>query len=229
MSTSASALAGQTSVQTGFFDSTIGKKAVMAVTGFILFGFVIGHMIGNLQVYQGPAKLDGYAHTLRSLPALLWGARIVLLMSVILHIISAIQLALLNQKARPEAYVKKKSIGSTYASRTMMWSGPMLGAFIVYHLLHFTTGQAHPDFRGEEVYRNVMIGFQNIPASVAYIVAILMLGTHLYHGVWSMFQSVGIHHPRYTPWLKRFAAVASAALVAGNISIPVSVMLGILK
>jgi succinate dehydrogenase / fumarate reductase cytochrome b subunit len=229
MSSASNAIAGPSSVSTGFLQSTIGKKVVMAVTGVILFGYVIVHMIGNLQIYQGAAKLDAYAHTLKGIPALLWGVRTLLLVSVILHIITAIQLTLLKQRARPSGYVKWKSRDSSYASRTMMWSGPLLAAFVVYHLLHFTTGQAHPDFRDAEVYRNVIIGFQNIPAAIAYIIAMLMLGLHLYHGAWSMFQSVGIHHPRYTPWLKRFAAIAAIALMVGNISIPVSVMLGILR
>lgn len=229
MSSAASALASQSSIKTGFLDSTIGKKIVMAVTGFILFGFTVGHMVGNLQIYQGPEKINAYAHTLKSLPPLLWGTRITLLVSVLLHVTMAIQLTLLKQKARPVAYVRKKSIASSYASRTMMWSGPILGAFIVYHLLHFTTGQAHAQFSETDVYRNVILGFQNVPAAAFYIVAMLMLGTHLYHGVWSVFQSLGINHPRYTPWFKRLAAVAAFGLMAGNISIPVSVMLGILN
>ncbi|MBI4909216.1 MAG: succinate dehydrogenase cytochrome b subunit [Acidobacteria bacterium] len=229
MSSAATAVASPSSVETGFFDSAIGKKVVMAITGCFLFVFVIGHMIGNLQIYQGAEKINAYAHMLKSIPALLWGMRIALLVSVILHLTMAIQLTLLKRKARPVAYVKKQSIASSYASRTMIWSGPILGAFIVYHLLHFTTGQAHPEFSETDVYRNVIVGFRNVPAAGFYIVAMLMLGMHLFHGVWSMFQSLGINHPRYTPWFKLFAAVASYGLMAGNISIPVSVMLGILN
>src|SRR5262249_40866936 len=146
--------------------------------------------------------------SLRAIPALLWGVRVALLVSVILHITAAVQLSLLNAKARPQGYVKKKNAGSTYAARTMMWSGPILLAFIIFHLLHFTTGQVHPDFHEGMVYHNVISGFQNIPASIAYIAAMLLLGMHLYHGAWSMFQSVGINHPRYTPWFRKFAAIA---------------------
>jgi succinate dehydrogenase / fumarate reductase cytochrome b subunit len=230
MSTASAALAGKTTSQIGFWESTVGKKMVMAVTGAILFLFVVGHMIGNLQIYLGQEKLDHYAQTLRSLPALLWGVRLTLLVSVVLHITAATQLWLLARKARPQAYVKKKSAGSSYASRTMYWSGPILLAFIIYHILHFTTGQAlGPEFREGEVYHNVIVGFSFVPASIVYIIAMLMLGTHLYHGVWSMFQSVGISHPKYTPLLKKLAAFFAAILVIGNISIPVSVMLGILK
>jgi len=230
MSTASAALTGKTSSHIGFWESTVGKKAVMAVTGAILFLFVVGHMIGNLQIYLGAEKLDHYAQTLRSIPSLLWGVRLVLLVSVILHIIAATQLGLRARRARPRAYVKWTSAGTTYASRTMYWSGPILLAFIIYHILHFTTGQAlGPEFREGEVYHNVIVGFSFVPASIVYIIAMLMLGSHLYHGVWSMFQSVGISHPRYTPLLKKLAAIAAAALVIGNISIPVSVMLGILK
>lgn len=229
MSAAANALAGNSADKLRFWDSTIGKKATMAVTGVILFGFVIGHMAGNLQVYLGQEKLDAYAAFLQHTPALLWGARITLLVSVFLHVSAAISLAALKRKARPQAYVKQQSIASSYASRTMYWSGPLLFLFIVYHLLHFTTGQAHPNFHEGQVYRNLVTGFQNVPASLVYIVAMLMLGTHLYHGVWSMFQSLGINHPRYTPWFKRLAAVASALLVGGNVSIPVAVMTGLIK
>jgi succinate dehydrogenase / fumarate reductase cytochrome b subunit len=213
--------------QPSFLATTIGKKVVMAATGMILFGFVTGHMLGNLQIYLGPEKLDAYAHFLQSNLGLLWGARTVLLLCVILHITMAVQLASLKAKARPVAYQKKTNAGSTYASRTMLWSGPILLAFIIYHLLHFTIGSAHPDFRQGSVYHNVVSGFQQPAPAIAYIVAMAMLGMHLYHGVWSMFQSVGVSHPRYTPMLKRFALLATVAIVAGNISIPISILLGL--
>lgn len=211
------------------FESAIGKKLIMAVTGGILFLFVVAHMLGNLQIYLGARQLDAYARGLSALPVLLWGARCALLLCVVLHVTCAIQLSLANRRARPQAYVKKSSAGSSYASRTMMWSGPMLFLFIVYHLLHFTTGHAHPDFREGMVYRNVITGFQNWPASLVYIAAMAMLGLHLYHGAWSMFQSAGVSHPRYTPLLKLFAAVASGVLTAGNISIPIAVLMGVLR
>ncbi|MBL8177220.1 MAG: succinate dehydrogenase cytochrome b subunit [Bryobacterales bacterium] len=229
MSAAATALTGKSAERFRFWDSPIGKKAVMAATGFILFGFVTGHMLGNLQIYLGPEKLDAYAEFLQQTKGLLWGARITLLICVALHVTAAIQLALLQKKARPQAYVKKTSAGSSYASRTMYWSGPILLAFIVFHLLHFTTGQAHPDFQHGAVYRNVVTGFQSAPASLFYIVAMLLLGAHLYHGIWSMFQSVGINHPKYTPVFKKLAALMAAVLVGGNVSIPVAVMTGLIR
>lgn len=227
--TATTPFAATTSDRFSFWDSTAGKKAVMAATGVILVGFVLGHMAGNLQVYLGPEKLDLYAAFLQNTKALLWGTRIVLAVCVILHLTAALQLWSRNRKARPQSYVKKKSIGSSYASRTMMWSGPILLAFIIYHLLHFTTGHAHPNFRHGAVYQNVITGFQNVPASIAYIVAMVMLGTHLMHGVWSMFQTMGVSHPKYTPILKTVALLVAGVLMVGNISIPVSVLIGVLK
>jgi succinate dehydrogenase / fumarate reductase cytochrome b subunit len=212
-----------------FFDSTLGKKVVMAVTGAILFGFVIVHMLGNLQVYLGPEKINAYGALLHSNPGILWAARGVLLLAVALHIVSALQLWALNRKARPVAYVRKKSVGSDYASRTMMWSGPILFFFIVYHLLHLTGGQAHPQFKEGDVYHNLVAGFQQTPAALAYIVAMIMLANHLYHGAWSMFQSLGVNHPKYTPILKRFSAIAAIVIAVGNISIPVSILTGLIK
>ncbi|MGH9722047.1 MAG: succinate dehydrogenase cytochrome b subunit [Bryobacteraceae bacterium] len=212
-----------------FYQAPIGKKVVMAVTGVILFVFVIGHLIGNLQIFLGPEKLDAYAVALRTMPALLWIARIGLLAAVILHIAAAVQLTALKNTARPSGYAKQTPIASSYASRTMMWSGPILGAFVVYHLLHFTFGAAHPDFRDLAPYHNIVAGFRQIPVALAYIVAMVMLGFHLYHGAWSMFQSLGINHPRYDAALRRFAAIVTGFLVAGNISIPVAVLTGLVK
>lgn len=217
-----------------FYEASIGKKVVMAVTGCVLFLFVVGHMLGNLQIYMGPEQLNSYAKHLHDLGPLLWVVRGVLLLTVVVHLISAIQLWLMNRAARPSRYVKNSWVEASFASRTMIISGPLLAAFIIYHILHFTTGHAHPNFahpHGEEffVYANVVNGFSNPLASAAYIVAMIILGYHLIHGVWSMFQSVGINHPRYLPWIKRFATAATFAIVAGNISIPVAVLTGFIR
>lgn len=212
-----------------FFDSTVGKKAVMAITGAMLFGFVIAHMLGNLQVFLGPEKINAYGALLHSNPGILNAARAGLLLAVILHITSSLQLWSLNKKARPVAYVRKKSVSSSYASRTMMWSGPILFFFIVYHLLHLTGGQAHPQFREGDVYHNLVSGFQQPAAAIFYIIAMILLANHLYHGAWSMFQSLGVNHPKYTPMLKRFAAFAAIVIAVGNISIPVSILTGLIK
>ena len=214
-----------------FWQTTVGKKAVMAVTGFILFGFIVGHLLGNLQIFLPPEKINHYSATLKSLPALLWGARITLLIAVTLHIWSSFQLWLLQRAARPVGYVKKANVNSTYASRTMIWSGPIILAFLIFHLLHFTFGAVHPGgpFDEHNVYNNVVTGFQVWPVSLFYIIAMIMLCYHLYHGLWSMFQSLGFSHPVYTPWLQRFAKLFAILIAAGNISIPVAVLAGFLK
>jgi succinate dehydrogenase / fumarate reductase, cytochrome b subunit len=214
-----------------FWQTTVGRKAIMAVTGFILFGFVCGHLLGNLQIFLPPEKINHYAATLRSLPPLLWGTRITLLVSVILHIWSSFQLWLLQRQARPIKYVKRASLNSTYASRTMLWSGPIIAAFVIFHLLHLTFGTVHPGgpFDEHNVYNNVVTGFQVWPVSLFYIIAMIMLCYHLYHGLWSIFQSLGFSHPVYTPWLQRFSKVVAILIAAGNISIPVAVLAGVIK
>jgi succinate dehydrogenase / fumarate reductase cytochrome b subunit len=214
-----------------FWQTTVGKKAIMAVTGFILFGFVSGHLLGNLQIFLPPEKINHYAATLRSLPPLLWGTRITLLVSVLLHIWSSFQLALLQREARPIKYVKRANLNSTYASRTMLWSGPIIAAFVIFHLLHLTLGSVHPGgpFDEQNVYNNVVTGFQVWPVSLFYIIAMIMLCYHLYHGLWSMFQSLGFSHPVYTPWLQRLSKVVAILIAAGNISIPVAVLAGFIK
>ncbi len=217
----------------GFYSATIGKKVVMAVTGLVLFGFVVGHLVGNLQIFLGPEKINHYSELLRSAPALLWGVRIGLLVVVSLHVWSSFQLWLLGRRARPIGYKKKVSVDSTYASRTMLWSGPIIAAFVVYHLLHLTFGTvlplAHDASNRIDVYSNVVNGFRVVPISVFYIVAMGALCLHLYHGLWSMFQTVGVNHPRYTPALKRCAMAVAFLIAAGNISIPVAVLAGVLR
>jgi succinate dehydrogenase / fumarate reductase, cytochrome b subunit len=209
-----------------FYSNTVGKKVVMAVTGIILFGFIIGHMAGNLQFFLGPDKLDAYAENLRHVPALLWGVRGVMLVAVILHIASSISLARLQRAARPVGYVRKQSVGSTYASRTMYWSGPIVLAFLIYHLLHMTFGTVHPHFQDLRPYENLVAGFSNPIVSVAYIISIVLLGMHLYHGLWSMFQTLGAAHPRYTPKLRAFAKITTFLIVVGFIAVPIAILAG---
>lgn len=212
-----------------FLGSSIGKKVVMAGTGLILFGFVVGHMIGNLQVYLGPQALNEYGEFLRHFMhgQGIWIARGGLLVAVALHIWAATSLTLSNWSARPEGYRQWQAQESTYASRTMVWSGPILAVFILYHLAHLTTGRAHPDFVAHDVYRNVVLGFQNPFASAFYILAMLALGLHMYHGVWSMLQTLGMSHERWNSWRRTFAGAITAVVVVGNISIPVAVLAGV--
>ncbi len=218
-----------------FFGSVVGKKAVMALTGVILFGFILVHMLANLQAFlplnsNGVPPLDAYAEHLRALPPLLWGTRVVLLVGVILHILAAWQLTLLNQfEARKKGYVKYTPIASNYASRTMVWSGPIIFLYVIYHLLDFTLGNVNPDFQPGHVYHNVIASFQHPVIAIFYIVANVCLAFHLYHGVWSMCQSVGIAHPRYTPWIKRASAAFAIVIGIGFCSVPIAVMTGILR
>ncbi len=228
MSTTAVAVARRRDLR--FYDTTVGKKAVMAVSGVVLFGFVLGHLAGNLQIYEGPEKINAYAKLLRSLPAALWGARLTLLLMVGLHIWSSVKLALLNKfEARPTAYTRYKMQAASYAARTMYWSGPIILCFVIYHLLQFTFGAGGTPYQEGDVYSNVVNGFKVLPVSAFYILSIILLGLHLSHGLASMFRSLGFDHPSYTPKIKRIAAAISTLIVIGNISIPLSVLAGWVK
>ena len=212
-----------------FYRSTVGKKIVVAATGFIGVGYVALHMLGNLLAFEGPARLNTYAAFLKSNGGLLWTARIVLMVAVVLHIVMAYQLAWRCQKSRPISYYRWRAVASTFVSRTMRWSGPIIGVFIIYHLLHLTTGTVHPDFHPDHVYRNVVTGFRVWYVSVFYIVAMLALGLHMYHGVWSMFQSLGVNHPEYNGLIRAVATCVTLAVVIGFISIPLGVLLNIIS
>ena len=210
-----------------FYRSTIGKKIIMAVTGVIGFGFVLGHMVGNLQFFLGPTALDEYGKFLRNLHGLLWVVRFVLLIAVIVHIVMAYQLTRMSQKSRNVAYKDwSPAGGSTYASRTMRWTGPILGLYILYHLLDITFGKMNPDFHEGEVTHNVIASFSNWYISAIYIAAMVLLGLHLYHGIWSMFQSMGLNSPKYNSGLRAFAAIFTVVIVVGFIAIPIAVLAG---
>lgn len=214
-----------------FWQSTNGKKVVMAVTGAMMFCFVVGHMLGNLQMFEAPEHINAYGHFLHNLGELLWIERGIMLLAIALHITATVQLALRTRAARPVGYSRRQAINSSYASRTMYWSGPIVLAFIIFHLLQFTAGYVHPQatFVEGDVYHNVVSGFQVWWVSAWYIFAVGLLCLHLSHGIWSMFQSVGIAHKRHTALLK-FAAKAIAILIwLGYSSIPVSVFLGFVK
>lgn len=219
---------------TDFTRSAVGKKAVMAVTGIILFGFVLVHMIGNLKLYEGQQYLDSYAGWLRTVgsPAvptsgLLWLARLVLIAAVVLHIWAAYTLTRMSQTARPHRYERYNPVHLSYASRTMRWGGVIIVLFVIYHLLHLTAGTVHPSFQEGNVYHNVVTGFQVWWVSLFYIVAQVALGFHLYHGLWSLFQSLGWNQPRFNPWRRAFAHAFAWIITLGNISFPVAVLTGL--
>ena len=219
-----------------FLRSTIGKKVIMAVSGFILFGFVFGHMIGNLKLYKGPEAVNSYAEGLRTVGAPflgqgegLWIARAVMLVSALAHVVTVVQLTMKNRAARPVSYTEKKNRAATYAARTMIWTGPTLAAFVVYHILHLTLGWVHPSFSQTDVYQNIVAAFRVWYISAFYIVAMIGLGYHMIHGVWSLFQSLGLNNNRYTASIRWFASTVTAVVVLGNISFPVTVLLRLVK
>jgi succinate dehydrogenase / fumarate reductase cytochrome b subunit len=217
-----------TGIALRFWDSTIGKKAVMAVTGVVLAGFVVGHLLGNLQIFLGPDRFNGYAHALKSLPELLWAVRITLIVSVFAHIWSSIQLAVVKSEARPVSYVRSKSIVSSYASRTMYMSGPIIAAFVIYHLMQFTFGVGGTPYMESDPYGNVINGFRVPAVSLFYILAMLLLCLHLRHGLSSIVQTLGLTQPRYTPQLKALAVIIATLIFFGFVSIPVAVMAGLI-
>lgn len=220
----------------GFWHSAIGKKAVMAVTGFFLFGWIFLHMAGNLKVYTGPEHYNAYAAFLITmgaplLPAkgALYAVRALLLIAVWLHIQAATQLTLMNRRARPVGYADRDYVSAGYAARTMRWGGVIIALFVIYHLLHLTFGTLHPDFIEHDVYHNFVTGFQVWWVSAFYIVANLALGMHLYHGLWSMFNSVGLSHDRFNSWKRGFATLFAVVVTLANISFPIAVLIGVLR
>jgi succinate dehydrogenase / fumarate reductase cytochrome b subunit len=215
--------------------STVGKKIMMATTGVILIGFVVFHMFGNLKVYQGAETFNHYAEGLRTIGdpifgygQLLWLLRIILLVAVIVHIVAAVQLVLHSRRARAVGYRKYDGdMVFSYASRTMTWGGLIILAFVIYHLMHLTFGNAHPDFVAGNAYHNFVTGFESWPVSIAYIAAMIPLGFHLYHGFWSMLQTFGATNPKLNHIRRPIAAVLAGTIVVGNISFPVAVLAGL--
>ncbi|HLI26318.1 MAG TPA: succinate dehydrogenase cytochrome b subunit [Chloroflexota bacterium] len=218
------------------YHTSVGKKILMAVTGLVLFGFVFLHMVGNLKIYFGREEINTYSEFLRVVgyPLVpheyaLWAARLVLLACVALHIWAAYEVSRQDLAARPVGYAQRKYLAATYASRTMRWSGVIIGLFVVYHLLHYTTGTLHPRFVPGDVYGNMVIGFQNPLASAVYIVAMIFLGLHLYHGVWSMAQTLGWRSRRSDRLWRGFASLMAVGITLGYISIPIAVLLGLVR
>lgn len=237
------------------FRSTIGRKFLMAVTGLILIGFVVGHLVGNLQIFSAPDKINGYAHFLQSLGPLLWAARIGLLIAVAIHIWAATVLTLENHAARDVAYSVKHTIRATLASRMMRWTGFVVAAFLLYHLAQFTLGFAQPlSFKTHlppytmtseyhvagfpvvaagtevhDVYSMVVLGFQPPLVSLFYIVAVGLLSLHLLHGTDSMFQTLGWRSSRWSGALRKICILFAAAYFFFNLTIPGSVLLGRLQ
>ena len=212
-----------------FWSSTIGKKVVMAVTGIVLVGYILAHVTANLLIFAGPGAINAYAAKLRTVPLLLWGVRILLLVSVVLHVVAAAQLAVRARAARPTPYRRFDPQASSAASRTMRWGGLALLLFLVYHILHFTTGQAHPDFIHLAPYHNMTTAFRVWWVAAIYIAAMGALAMHLYHGTWSMFQTLGIEHARVNAARRWLATIIAVLVPLGFVSVPIAVLLGVIR
>jgi succinate dehydrogenase / fumarate reductase cytochrome b subunit len=229
---------------THVFKSSLGKKYIMAVTGFVLFLFVIGHLAGNLQLFLGQEAINRYGYFLQSNPELIWPARLTLLLMVGLHIWSGTKISLENRAARPVGYAVYQPVGSSYASRTMLVSGSIVFVFIVYHLLHYTVVVQYLNFTGQDfaafmeklpgqvpperhdIFKMMVVGFSNVWVSAFYVLGVALLCLHLSHGASSMFQSLGWKNEAYRPFLDNAARVVAVAIFIGYTSIPVAILCG---
>ncbi|MHB9755889.1 succinate dehydrogenase [Streptomyces sp. BYX5S] len=218
------------------WDSSVGKKTVMAVSGLVMLLYLVAHMIGNLKIFFGPDEINHYAHWLRTMgsPVLhyewgLWIARVVLVVAVVAHATSAYQLSRRDIKARPSKYVHKKPRAS-YATRTMRWGGIILGLFIVWHILDLTTGTVHPGgYEHLHPYQNIIDTFSTWYGNVIYLVAMLALGFHIQHGFWSAAQTLGVGSRTRDRVLKTVGNVLAVVLTLGFIAVPVGVMTGLVS
>jgi succinate dehydrogenase / fumarate reductase cytochrome b subunit len=217
------------------YRTSVGKKFYMALSGAVLIGFLFAHMVGNLKMYMGADAFNHYAEFLREIgyPILphmvgLWMFRLVLLACVGLHMLSAWQVYTQSKNARGGSYKKEESLSFAYASRTMRWGGVIIGAFVVYHILHFTVGSALPEFVHGEAYDNVIYGFRNPLIVAFYVVTLIMITFHVYHGLWSALQTVGANHPKYNPFRRPLALGLALLLLLGFLTVPVGVMAGVL-
>lgn len=214
---------------TAFYSTLVGKKMIMAATGVILFLFVVGHLLGNLQIFEGPERLNAYSAFLKKTGEILWAVRLVLLAALVLHVVASVQVSLASRRARPVAYAVKKSIETSYAARTMIWSGPLIFLYVVYHLAMFTFLVTGPGYSPTDVYRNEVLAFRVPAISAVYVVAIFFLGLHLYHGAWSMLHTLGASNPRYRVLRRTVAPAVAIAITAGYIAIPVAVLAGLVS
>jgi succinate dehydrogenase / fumarate reductase cytochrome b subunit len=219
-----------------FYRSAVGKKFVMAWTGIILMGYVFAHMVGNLKLYLGSEEMNHYAEFLRVLAypifprgGALWIMRLGLLAALVLHLHASYALTMMNRRSRPTKYVSKRDyIAADFAARTMRWTGILVLLFVVFHLLDLTWGTANPSFEHGSPYENTVASFQRVPVSIFYIIANLALGVHLYHGAWSLFQSIGWNRRRFNAWRRYFAIGFAVVTVGANVTFPLAVLTGII-
>ncbi|MCR9243677.1 MAG: succinate dehydrogenase cytochrome b subunit [bacterium] len=219
-----------------YWRSSIGGKVTMAITGLLLFGFLVGHLAGNLLLLSGPEAMNEYAAFLKSKGALLWVVRCGLLAVFVLHVITGIRLARENRNARPIAYARPDTIQASLASRSMVFTGLSTLVFVVYHLLHFTVGVTNPEHftmetsaGGHNVYGMVTASFSVVGIALAYVAFQVVLFFHLAHGVQSLAHTLGLHHERFTPMIKTASVGVAALITGGNIFLVLSVLLGIVE
>lgn len=213
-------------------DTTVGKKAALAVSGLVLFGFVFVHMVGNLQVFLGPEVFNHYAETLKGTPALLWGTRFVVATSVVVHVAMMIQLYSRSFEARPTAYKVRKPVASSYSSATMKYTGPLILCYLVFHILHFTapgSGFGYYEHSKTDAYANFVNSFQVPWIALFYVASNFFLSLHLFHGSWSLMQSLGLSHPRYNRLRKTIAQTVAFIITVGNVSMPLAVLVGLVS
>jgi succinate dehydrogenase / fumarate reductase cytochrome b subunit len=220
-----------------FWRSALGKKWIMAVTGIMLLGFVLFHMLGNLKIYLGAAHLDEYAEWLRTIGepfvprgVFLWILRIGLIAAFFGHIVSAAQLTRMNHRSRPVKYQSPRDyVAADFASRTMRWTGVIVGLFVIFHLMDLTWGTVNPDWARGHVYANVIHSFQRVPVAIIYIVANIALAIHIFHGAWSMFQSLGLNNPKWNDARRKFAIGFALLIGVANVSFPLLVVTGVVS
>jgi succinate dehydrogenase / fumarate reductase cytochrome b subunit len=209
---------------------SVGKKIVMAVTGLVWVAYLITHMLANLLVFQGPGKINAYAAFLHGTGGALWAARVVLIAALVFHVVAAAQLAGRRAEARPAGYAAgREPQVSTWAARSIRWGGALILLFLVYHILHFTVGTAHPSFVEGNPYHNVAAGFRSLPVVVIYSLAMVAVGLHLYHGVWSSGRSLGVSPPSPRPLRRTIALVLAVLVWLGFTIIPIAVYLGVVR
>jgi succinate dehydrogenase / fumarate reductase cytochrome b subunit len=214
-----------------FYGSMVGKKAVMGLTGLIWIGFVILHALGNLLIFRGSAAINSYSHFLKSTGELLWALRAVLFVAVVLHVIAAIQLTRQSRAARPIGYTKRETQVATISSRTMRWGGALILIFLVLHILHFTTGDIRPAgvFSREDVYANLVTSFRIWWVALFYVIAMIALGLHLFHGTWSSVRSIGVSPASPQPLHRRVSLVIAVFVWAAFTAVPLAVFSGIVR
>jgi succinate dehydrogenase / fumarate reductase, cytochrome b subunit len=212
-----------------FYGTTIGKKVAMAVSGLVVVGWLVLHMLGNITIFAGREAVNKYAAILADNPPLLWGQRVVTLVAIAVHIHAAFSLVTRNAGARPVAYKQRKDLATNYAALTMRYGGFTLLAYILYHLAHLTLGVSGNPFVKGDVYNNLVLGFQNPAVAGFYVLAQCALAMHLFHGIWSLTQTLGMEHPKYNALRKQAAAGLTAVIVGGFLAIPIAVQAGVLQ